>query len=114
MSAISWTDRGFTPCLGCAKVSGGCDNCYAEDWTVRRFRGHRTSGGCCRRTGATAMRLATAYFSSISPPPFCSVMSFTRCPLRGQRLKAKRRSLRFAFLVYSRTKIWAQPGGLIA
>ena len=27
---IEWTDRTFNPWIGCAKVSPGCDNCYAE------------------------------------------------------------------------------------
>jgi len=29
-SAIEWTDATFNPWWGCAKVSPGCDNCYAE------------------------------------------------------------------------------------
>lgn len=29
-SAIEWTDHTFNPWWGCAKVSPGCDNCYAE------------------------------------------------------------------------------------
>lgn len=29
-SAIAWTDHTFNPWIGCAKVSPGCDNCYAE------------------------------------------------------------------------------------
>jgi protein gp37 len=38
MSAISWCDHSFPPWFGCTKVSPACDHCYAEDWTVRRFR----------------------------------------------------------------------------
>lgn len=29
-SAIEWTDHTFNPWVGCAKVSDGCKNCYAE------------------------------------------------------------------------------------
>lgn len=29
-TAISWTDHTFNPVMGCAKVSPGCRNCYAE------------------------------------------------------------------------------------
>ena len=43
MSAISWTDHSFAPWFGCSKVSPGCDFCYAEDWTVRRF--HKAGWG---------------------------------------------------------------------
>jgi protein gp37 len=43
MSAISWTDYSFAAWFGCSKVSPGCDYCYAEDWTVRRF--HKAGWG---------------------------------------------------------------------
>lgn len=55
-SKIQWTDATFNPWIGCAKVSDGCKNCYAEVQTfarVQRGRGvelwgpqavrHRTS-----------------------------------------------------------------------
>ena len=29
-SGITWTDHTFNPWMGCAKVSSGCHNCYAE------------------------------------------------------------------------------------
>jgi len=29
-TAIQWTDSTFNPWIGCAKVSPGCDHCYAE------------------------------------------------------------------------------------
>jgi protein gp37 len=29
-TGISWTDHTFNPWIGCAKVSAGCTNCYAE------------------------------------------------------------------------------------
>lgn len=36
-SKIDWTDNTFNPWIGCAKVSPGCDNCYAErDFCLRK------------------------------------------------------------------------------
>lgn len=35
---IEWTDRTWNPVTGCAKVSPGCDHCYAETF-AERFRG---------------------------------------------------------------------------
>ncbi len=37
-TGIKWTDSTFNPWCGCAKVSAGCDNCYAEALD------HRTGG----------------------------------------------------------------------
>lgn len=34
-TAISWTDATFNPWHGCAKVSPGCDHCYAERDSAR-------------------------------------------------------------------------------
>ncbi|HWV98945.1 MAG TPA: phage Gp37/Gp68 family protein [Candidatus Acidoferrum sp.] len=34
-SSIEWTDHTFNPWWGCAKVSPGCNNCYAETWARR-------------------------------------------------------------------------------
>src|SRR5687767_5849881 len=34
---ISWTDYSFNPWIGCEKVSEGCKNCYAEEFTTRRL-----------------------------------------------------------------------------
>lgn len=37
ISGIAWTDATFNPWWGCARVSPGCENCYAEQLaTVRR------------------------------------------------------------------------------
>lgn len=36
-SAIEWTDHTFNPWIGCAKVSVGCTNCYAETLMDTRF-----------------------------------------------------------------------------
>jgi len=38
-TGISWTDSTFNPWIGCAKVSRGCDNCYAEVSTPSRTMG---------------------------------------------------------------------------
>src|SRR5512134_2421615 len=37
-SSIEWTDATWNPVTGCAKISPGCDNCYAERFS-ERFRG---------------------------------------------------------------------------
>ena len=34
-TAIEWTNHTFNPWWGCAKVSPGCDHCYAEAWAKR-------------------------------------------------------------------------------
>ena len=34
---IAWTDTTFNPWMGCAKVSAGCANCYAEALTRNRM-----------------------------------------------------------------------------
>lgn len=34
-SNILWTDATFNPWIGCAKISPGCDHCYAERWAAR-------------------------------------------------------------------------------
>lgn len=36
-SAIEWTDHTFNPWIGCAKVSPGCANCYAETLMDKRM-----------------------------------------------------------------------------
>lgn len=36
LTGISWTDSTFNPWIGCAKVSPGCDNCYAKVSTPSR------------------------------------------------------------------------------
>ena len=38
-TGISWTDSTFNPWIGCAKVSPGCDHCYAEVSTPSRIMG---------------------------------------------------------------------------
>ncbi len=48
-SAIEWTDHTFNPWEGCAKVSEGCKNCYAET------RNERWHGG--QHWGVSAPRL---------------------------------------------------------
>lgn len=36
-SKIQWTDHTFNPVIGCAKVSPGCENCYAEELMDKRY-----------------------------------------------------------------------------
>lgn len=40
-SAIAWTDHTFNPWWGCARVSPGCENCYAETFSARVGHGVR-------------------------------------------------------------------------
>lgn len=35
---IEWTDHTFNPWMSCAKISPGCDNCYAERDMGQRFK----------------------------------------------------------------------------
>jgi protein gp37 len=37
ISKIAWTDATFNPWIGCAKVSAGCANCYAEEMMDKRY-----------------------------------------------------------------------------
>jgi protein gp37 len=50
-SNIEWTDHTFNPWTGCAKVSPGCANCYAESWAKRS--GIVKWNGPRRRTSAS-------------------------------------------------------------
>jgi protein gp37 len=52
-SKIEWTDHTFNPWIGCAKVSPGCDHCYAE--AQNSFRGWTEWGprAARRKTSAT-------------------------------------------------------------
>lgn len=58
-SKIEWTHHTFNPWLGCAKVSEGCKNCYAEVSTpvrVSRSKGLELWGeGARRRIASEAM-----------------------------------------------------------
>lgn len=36
-SNIAWTDGTFNPWIGCARVSPGCENCYAENLMDKRY-----------------------------------------------------------------------------
>lgn len=47
-SNISWTDNTFSPWIGCAKVSDGCKNCYAEEMDRTKFS--KTLGGGTKET----------------------------------------------------------------
>lgn len=40
-SSISWTDHTFSPWWGCAKVSPGCEHCYADTFAKRVGHGKR-------------------------------------------------------------------------
>ncbi len=32
---IKWTEQTWNPSAGCAKISSGCKNCYAETMAIR-------------------------------------------------------------------------------
>jgi protein gp37 len=34
-TSVGWTDSMFSPWIGCANVSPGCDHCYAEALSTR-------------------------------------------------------------------------------
>ena len=34
-TGIAWTDHTFNPWIGCARVSPGCEHCYAEAFAKR-------------------------------------------------------------------------------
>lgn len=56
-SAIEWTDHTFNPWIGCQKVSPGCDNCYAEELMVNRWKKVEWGPGAERkRTSLTNWR----------------------------------------------------------
>ena len=46
---IEWCDHTFNPWIGCAKVSPGCDHCYAESSTPSRVLGVNWGPGAPRR-----------------------------------------------------------------
>lgn len=48
-TAIEWTDHTFNPWWGCAKVSAGCANCYAEGVAGRWAGGARLWGPNAQR-----------------------------------------------------------------
>lgn len=59
-SNIEWTDHTFNPWVGCARVSPGCTNCYAEHNTyfvnIQRSQGHELWGKDAeRRIASPAM-----------------------------------------------------------
>jgi protein gp37 len=49
-TGISWTDKTFNPRIGCARVSLGCVNCYADDQSSR-FGNFGESSPLWRRHG---------------------------------------------------------------
>lgn len=57
MTMIQWCDHTFNPWIGCAKVSPGCANCYAEASTPSRAMGIKWGKGQPRqRTSASNWR----------------------------------------------------------
>lgn len=53
-SAIEWTEATWNPVVGCAKVSSGCANCYAERMANRLAAMAKTSQGSGDNSGRKA------------------------------------------------------------
>lgn len=60
-SKIEWTDDTFNPWEGCAKVSGGCKNCYA-DGRHERYHGHALGDMACWGINAPRMGRSADYW----------------------------------------------------
>ncbi len=54
-TTISWTDYTFNPWIGCAKVSPGCLNCYAE-----KMANHRSNWGVTWGVNGSRVRTSEA------------------------------------------------------
>lgn len=52
-TAISWTEKTFSPWLGCSKVSTGCKNCYIVRTVPFRMRGIKHGDPRQRTVGTT-------------------------------------------------------------
>jgi protein gp37 len=48
-TGIEWTEETWNPLTGCARVSPGCDNCYAAREAAGRLSGHRAYSGLAVR-----------------------------------------------------------------
>ncbi|HOK44347.1 MAG TPA: DUF5131 family protein [Bryobacteraceae bacterium] len=57
MSKIEWTDHTFNPWIGCAKVSEGCANCYAEALMDKRMGKAKWGPNGTRRRTSAAWKL---------------------------------------------------------
>ena len=53
-TGISWTNHTFSPWWGCARVSPGCEHCYAETFAKRV--GHSKGGSKLPLWGVDAER----------------------------------------------------------
>lgn len=78
-TAIEWCDHTFNPWVGCTKVSGACDNCYAEGWAKRTGQAGLWAGDR-RRTSEANWRQpikwnAAAKASGTRPRVFCASLA---------------------------------------
>jgi protein gp37 len=80
-TGISWADHTFNPWIGCTKVSGACERCYAEDWNERYGLApgwgpgvprHRTSRATWRGPVTWNRRAA---ITGIRPRVFCASLA---------------------------------------
>lgn len=75
-SKIQWTDHTFNPWIGCAKVSPGCANCYAETMMDKRYG--RVKWG----VNGTRTRTSASYWRK---PITWNRATWTECPECGWR-----------------------------
>ena len=74
-TAIAWTDHTFNPWIGCARVSPGCANCYAETLDKRYGGTAWETHGQRRVTGpdtGASPSSGTATRCAPAPAPACS------------------------------------------
>ena len=80
-SKIEWTTHTFNPWIGCAKVSAGCKNCYAETLMDTRYgRAKWGPNGTRTRTSKANWRKPiqwnkAAQATGIRPRVFCSSLA---------------------------------------
>jgi len=75
---IEWADHTFNPWIGCAKVSPGCQHCYAEALNKRWRKGQNWGKGAPRvRTSAANWRLPLKWDRD--------AQMFVQCPSCGWR-----------------------------
>lgn len=60
-TAIAWTDHTFNPWIGCARVSPGCQHCYAEQWAKRSGLVEWGTNAARRRTSEINWRKPIAW-----------------------------------------------------
>jgi protein gp37 len=75
-TGIEWADSTFNPWIGCAKISPGCDNCYAESQMDTRRHVAKWGVGNARK------RTSPAYWKQ---PLRWNAQAFVKCESCGWR-----------------------------